>query len=159
MQYFCDLENREAKETAPGVHIRTFWGNKMLLSIVDLAANAVVPAHSHPHEQAGTVISGEFEMTISGETRWLKPGDTYIVPGGLEHGGRTGEDPARVMDMFSPVREDYQYLYGTFKKRTLLLQQQNCTQSDPLGAGSQFPNLWACPMACEVYFAGVRLKS
>jgi quercetin dioxygenase-like cupin family protein len=74
MQYFCDLENRETKETVPGVHIRTFWGNKMLLSIVDLAANVVVPAHSHPHEQAGTVISGEFEMTINGETRKLKPG-------------------------------------------------------------------------------------
>ena len=109
MQYFCDLENREAKETVPGVHIRTFWGNKMLLSIVNLAANVVVPAHSHPHEQAGTVISGEFEMTINGETRWLKPGDTYIIPGGVEHGARTGDTSARALDMFSPVRADYQY--------------------------------------------------
>ena len=109
MQYFCDLENREAKEAAPGVHIRTFWGNKMLLSIVDLAPNVVVPAHSHPHEQAGAVISGELEMTINGETRWLKPGDTYIIPGGVEHGARTGDTPARALDMFSPVRADYQY--------------------------------------------------
>jgi quercetin dioxygenase-like cupin family protein len=109
VHYFCDLENREAKETVPGVLIRTFWGNEMLLSIVDLAANAVVPAHSHPHEQAGAVISGEFEMTIRGQTRRLKPGDTYIIPGGVEHGARTGDTPARALDMFSPVREDYQY--------------------------------------------------
>lgn len=109
MQYFCDLENREAKEIVPGVHIRTFWGNKMLLSIVDLAPNVVVPAHSHPHEQAGTVISGELEMTINGETRKLKPGDTYIIPGGVEHGASTGDTPARALDMFSPVRADYQY--------------------------------------------------
>jgi quercetin dioxygenase-like cupin family protein len=109
VQYFCDLENREAKETVPGVHIRTFWGNKMLLSIVDLAANVVVPAHSHPHEQAGAVISGELEMTINGETRWLKPGDTYIIPGGVEHGARTVDTPARALDTFSPVRADYQY--------------------------------------------------
>ncbi len=109
MQYFCDLENREAKEIVPGVQIRTFWGNKMLLSIVDLAANVVVPAHSHPHEQAGTVISGEFEMTINGETRRLKPGDTYIIPGGVEHGARTDDTPARALDAFSPVRADYQY--------------------------------------------------
>jgi quercetin dioxygenase-like cupin family protein len=109
VQYFCDLENREAKETVPGVFIRTFWGNKMLLSIVHLAANAVVPAHSHPHEQAGTVISGELVMTISGETRRLKPGDTYIIPGGVEHGATTGDSPVRALDMFSPVREDYQY--------------------------------------------------
>ena len=109
MQYFCDLEGREAKEIAPGVHIRTFWGREMLLSIADLAVNAVVPTHRHPHEQAGAVISGEFELTIGGKTRWLKPGDIYIVPGGVEHGGRTGDAPARILDIFSPVREEYQY--------------------------------------------------
>jgi quercetin dioxygenase-like cupin family protein len=109
MTYFPDIENRQAKEIAPGVRIRTFWGNEMLLSHAELTANAVVPAHSHPHEQAGVVISGEFELTIGGETRWLKPGDTFIVPGGLEHGGRTGDTPARVLDIFSPVREEYQY--------------------------------------------------
>jgi quercetin dioxygenase-like cupin family protein len=109
MEYFCDLENREAKEIAPNVQIRTFWGNEMLLSIVDLASNAVVPSHSHPHEQTGTIISGEFELTIAGETRMLKPGDTYIIPGGVEHGGRTIGAPARALDIFSPVRAEYQY--------------------------------------------------
>jgi quercetin dioxygenase-like cupin family protein len=109
MQHFCDLDNREAKEIVPGIHIRTFWGNEMLLSIVDFAPNAVVPTHSHPHEQAGTVLSGEFELTIDGEARWVKPGDTYIIPGGVEHSGRSGDTPARALDIFSPVREDYQY--------------------------------------------------
>jgi len=109
VQYFCDLENREAKEMVPGVKIRTFWGDRMLLSIVDLSASAEVASHSHLHEQAGTILSGEFELTIDGEARWLKPGDTYIIPGGVEHGGRTGDSPARALDIFSPVREDYQY--------------------------------------------------
>jgi quercetin dioxygenase-like cupin family protein len=109
MQYFCDLENREPKEIALGVRIRTFWGNEMLLSMVDLDANAVVPAHSHPHEQSGTVVSGQIEMTIGGEARWLEPGDTYIIPGGVQHSAKTGETPTRVLDIFSPVREQYQY--------------------------------------------------
>jgi quercetin dioxygenase-like cupin family protein len=109
MPGFCDLENREAKEVAPGVCIRTFWGREMLLSMTDLAARAIVPAHSHPHEQAGVMLFGEFELTIGGEARWLKPGDTYIIPGGVEHSARTGDAPARVLDVFSPVREAYQY--------------------------------------------------
>jgi len=109
MEHFCDLENREAKELAPGVLARTFWGNRMLISVVDLAADAVVPLHSHLHEQAGTVVSGQLELTVAGETRQLEPGATYIIPGGVEHGARTGDRPARVMDVFSPVREDYQY--------------------------------------------------
>jgi quercetin dioxygenase-like cupin family protein len=109
MQTFCEPENREAKEVVPGVRIRTFWGKEMLLSIAALEANVTMPLHSHPHEQAGTVVSGELELTIAGETRWLKSGDAFIIPGGAEHGARTGDSPARVLDVFSPVREDYQY--------------------------------------------------
>jgi quercetin dioxygenase-like cupin family protein len=109
MQSFCDLENRESKEIAPGIKIRTFWGDHMLLSMVDLAPNAVVPPHSHPHEQAGVVLSGGVELTIRGETRWLGEGASYIIPGGVEHGARTGDTPTQIMDVFSPVRRDYQY--------------------------------------------------
>lgn len=109
MEYFCDLANREAKEVYPGIQIRTFWGQEMLLSFADVAANITMPLHSHPHEQAGTLISGELELTIGGETRLLRPGDGFIIPGGVEHGARTGDIPARVLDVFSPVREDYQY--------------------------------------------------
>ncbi len=109
MDYFNDLENREVRELAPGVKARTFWGDKMLLSIVDVDPHAVVPMHSHPHEQAGTVISGCLEFTIGGETRWLEVGESYIIPGGVEHKAVAGDEPTRVLDVFSPVREDYQY--------------------------------------------------
>jgi len=107
--HFCDLINREAKEIVPGVKIRTFWADKMLVSIVDLDKNAVVPYHSHPEEQAGTVLSGELELTIDGEVRLLKPGDTYLIPGGIEHGAKTNGNKTQALDVFSPVRKDYQY--------------------------------------------------
>ena len=107
--YFCDVAERESKEIVPGVHIRTFWGDQMLLSVVDLEVGAVVPSHNHPHEQCGTVITGEMVLTIAGETRVLKPGDTYIIPGNVEHSATTNGAPARVLDVFSPVRQEYQY--------------------------------------------------
>jgi quercetin dioxygenase-like cupin family protein len=109
VQYFNDLENREAKQIFPGVQIRTFWGDKILLAVVDLDANTVVPSHSHPHEQAGTLLSGKMALTVDGETRWLEPGDTYIIPGDVAHGASTGDIPARVLDIFAPVRKEYQY--------------------------------------------------
>jgi len=49
------------------------------------------------------------QLTIDGETHWIEPGETYIIPGGVEHGGKTGDTPARALDVFSPVRENYQY--------------------------------------------------
>ncbi len=109
MHHFCDARNRERKQAAPGVWIRTFWSERMLLAIVDLEAEAVVPAHSHPAEQAGTVIAGRLRLTIDGETRTLKVGDAYLIPGGVEHSARPIDSAATVCDVFSPAREDYKY--------------------------------------------------
>lgn len=107
--YFCDIEERETKEVVPGIRIRTFWGENMLLSVVDLDPDAVLLTHSHPHEQSGAVISGAMALTIAGETRWLKPGDAYIIPGGIEHSAIAGPTPTRVIDVFNPVRDEYKY--------------------------------------------------
>ena len=107
--YFYNPEERASKELFPGITARTFWGDKMLAAVVDLEANAVLPRHSHPHEQAGVVLQGSLELTIAGETRLLQPGEVYVIPGNVEHSGRTGDRPAKVMDIFSPVREEYKY--------------------------------------------------
>ena len=81
----------------------------MLVAIVDLDANAIIPSHSHPHEQVGVVLQGELEFTIAGEVQMLRPGDPYIIPGGVPHNVKVGPQPAQVMDVFSPVREEYKY--------------------------------------------------
>ena len=104
---FNDLEARQKKEVFPGVSIRSFWGEQMLMAVVDLEAGTEVPAHAHPHEQCGTVIRGRMELTIDGETRLLQLGDTYLIPGGVEHSAKIGQSPAQILDVFSPVREEY----------------------------------------------------
>jgi quercetin dioxygenase-like cupin family protein len=106
---YYDPHTRQKKDLLPGIQARTFWGEKMLLAIVDLQANAVIPAHAHPHEQGGIVLTGELEFNIAGEIRLLHPGDLYIIPGSVEHGVKVGPEDAQVMDIFSPVREEYKY--------------------------------------------------
>lgn len=107
--YFMSPSEREPKALFGTVTARTFWGERMLMSVVDLPAGAVVPPHSHPHEQAGVVLEGELTFTVGGETRTLQPGDMWIIPGGVEHSVVAGDQPARALDIFSPVREDYKY--------------------------------------------------
>lgn len=109
MAYFFDPAARTPRELLPGVAARTFWGERMLVSLVDLSANTAIPAHSHPHEQAGMVVQGGMELTIGGEARMVKPGDIYVVPGGVEHGVRVGDFPCQVVEMFAPVREEYKF--------------------------------------------------
>jgi quercetin dioxygenase-like cupin family protein len=109
MSYFLSPDDRRAKEIFNGVTAKTWWGEKMLISLVDLPANSYVPEHSHPHEQAGIIVEGELTFTIGGESRKLKPGDMYIIPGGVLHSLQTGPAPGKAVDIFSPVREEYQY--------------------------------------------------
>lgn len=105
---FNDVENRAWKELLPGVRIRSFWAQEMTVIHVELDEGAVVPMHSHPEEQGGTLISGEVRFTIAGETRIVQPGDSYIIPGGVEHEA-VALRPCRLFEVFSPVRESYKY--------------------------------------------------
>ena len=100
---------RQTKELLLGVRTRTFWGENLMFSLVELDANAIIPMHSHPHEQGTYLLSGGFETTIAGETRWVGPGELFIIPGGVEHSVRVGPEITRLVDVFVPVREDLMY--------------------------------------------------
>ena len=108
MPHFIDSSKIERKEIAPGVTIRTMWGDRLMISIIESAPHAVVPTHSHAdHEQGGMVLEGEYDMMIGGETRRLKPGDSYVIPPGVEHSLTGADGWALALDVFSPPREDY----------------------------------------------------
>jgi quercetin dioxygenase-like cupin family protein len=107
--YFYDPNERETKELAPGIIARTFWGEKMLTSVVDLAPHTTLPAHSHPHEQHGFVVSGRSQFVVDGQEKTLTAGDVYVIPGDIVHSAQTYEEGARVVDIFAPVREAYKY--------------------------------------------------
>lgn len=57
-----------------------------------------LPTHSHG-AQWGTVIEGEIEFTIGGETKVYRPGDSYFIPVGVEHGAMI-KAGTRVIDVF-----------------------------------------------------------
>ena len=109
MTHFHDSAARTPKELLPGVVLRTFWGDNVLLTLVDLAPGAVIPLHGHPHEQITTVVSGGLTMTIAGETRQCGPGAVAVIPSGVSHSVINGPAPSRVIDAFSPVREEYKF--------------------------------------------------
>lgn len=109
MSYFKDASERTSLDLAPGASTKTFWGENILLSMVTIEPNSLVPNHTHPHEQAGILVEGEMEMGIDGEVRVLKPGDMYIIPGNVEHYAKTGDQLAKALDIFSPVRAEFIY--------------------------------------------------
>tara|TARA_B100001964_G_C14022271_1_gene504421 strand:+ start:318 stop:611 length:294 start_codon:yes stop_codon:yes gene_type:complete len=92
-----------------GVHSKTFWGEKMLLALVDFEPHSEGATHSHNNEQVGVIIDGEIALTIGDETRLLKSGDCYVIPSGVEHGAVATGTICKMMMVFSPVRDEYKY--------------------------------------------------
>jgi quercetin dioxygenase-like cupin family protein len=62
--------------------------------------------HSHPHEQLVYIIKGGIRFEYPGGTFEARTGDSFLVPGGVEHQATAFED-SEVLDIFTPMREDY----------------------------------------------------
>lgn len=99
------------KDVAPttviaGFHGRFIHSANMTFVMWNLEAGAVLPEHSHPHEQVVHMLEGELEVTIDGATTVLRAGDVGVIPSNAVHSGRA-LTACRVMDAFYPLREDY----------------------------------------------------
>ena len=103
------------RQTGPGMRRRVFNGDNVSLSFWRIDdGSGPTPYDGHPdNEQFGLAIAGQLDFRIGSDQRVvLKPGDVYYAPRGLAHGdSRFVGDPAHgevwIMDMFSPVREEY----------------------------------------------------
>jgi unsaturated pyranuronate lyase len=89
------------------VGARRVQGERITLAIVELAPHAVVPEHRHAAEQLGMVITGLMHFTVDGETRDLGPGGTWRILGDRPHDVVAGPEGAVVIDVFTPVRSDW----------------------------------------------------
>ena len=104
---FATLAILPAKEIFGGT-VRGHYAHLDHLTVgeVVLQPGTTVLPHSHLHEQITYVIEGRFEFTVGDQTTVLGPGKAALIPGGVPHGGKT-LTACRVLDIFSPVREDY----------------------------------------------------
>ena len=101
-----NLNGIESKELFDGEKARFVHAENMTLACWQFDQGAILPEHSHPHEQITNVMGGTFEITIDGETVELNTGSVVVIPPHAVHSGmaRTG---CFIMDVFHPVREDY----------------------------------------------------
>ena len=100
------LEDMEQVEPVPGYRLRAVHTEHMTVAYWDIDAGAVMPEHSHPHEQVATLLEGEFEFTLDGEARLLRPGTVVSVPPGVVHEGKA-LTACRIVDAFHPSRDEW----------------------------------------------------
>jgi len=104
---FYKKEPGNYRNALVGVTYKTLaLGIRTLLSEFRLEKGSVIPNHKHPHEQTGYMISGRMSFTINGEIYNTEPGDSWCIPSNVEHGVEVIDDSV-VIEVFSPVREEY----------------------------------------------------
>lgn len=100
------LSEIESKEIMPGYHGKLIHTQNMSLAFWEVEKGAEVPEHSHMNEQLMQVIEGEFEFTLEGNTKIYHPGDIVVIAPFEIHSGKA-LTPCKLMDVFSPTREEY----------------------------------------------------
>jgi quercetin dioxygenase-like cupin family protein len=108
---FVNLTGLRSFELAPGVTGQPLFGEGAMINLIEFEPGAIVPAHSHPHEQLGLCLRGSQVLVLDGVEHACGPMEGYVIPGGVEHSARCGPDGATVIDVFQPVREDYRSRY------------------------------------------------
>ena len=108
---FVRLDAVRAFELAEGVSGQPLFGDAAMLNLIRFEPGATVPLHSHPHEQLGIVLEGMQALVVEGVAHELGPLEAYVIPGGVEHSAYCGPDGALVLDVFTPVRDDYRAIW------------------------------------------------
>ncbi|MCR9265662.1 MAG: cupin domain-containing protein [Flavobacteriaceae bacterium] len=101
-----NLSQIQSKEIMPGYHGKLVHGDTISWAFWSVKQDAEVPEHSHHHEQIMHVVEGDFEFTLDGNTAIYHPGDVVVIPSNTPHSGKA-LTACRLMDVFSPVREEY----------------------------------------------------
>jgi quercetin dioxygenase-like cupin family protein len=94
------------QDLAPGVRRRFLTAARMTIARFSLARGAVVPQHSHDHEQVSYVVSGALKFRVAGDEIVVRGGEALQIPSWAEHGVEAIED-TEVIDVFAPLRQDW----------------------------------------------------
>lgn len=100
------ISDIKTREIVPGFTGKYYHADSLSIGWLDAKAGHTVPMHSHIHEQVSYVQEGKMLFVIEDEQFILEAGMAITVAPNLKHGATAITDCV-LIDVFSPVREDY----------------------------------------------------
>lgn len=96
-------------ELGGGVRRKILGHTPALMAVlVEFDLGAIGAVHDHEvHTQVSHVTSGSFEVEVAGVKKLLRTGDSFIAPPRTAHGVRALEQGSRLLDVFTPRRDDF----------------------------------------------------
>ncbi|MGQ9629910.1 MAG: cupin domain-containing protein [bacterium] len=107
MGNITSMDKLKAKKIGPDTVRRFISGDRVMMAFFEFEPNATAARHKHPHEQIGYIVRGRARVVVGDEEKELEAGGIYVVPPNVEHYVVIGDEPALLLDAFSPPREDF----------------------------------------------------
>jgi unsaturated pyranuronate lyase len=92
---------------AEGIQRQMIVGDNIMICRFRFAPLLVTPEHDHPHEQMTIVERGKVRFFVEGKERIASAGDVLHFPSYCWHGATMMDEEVVLIDIFSPVREDF----------------------------------------------------
>jgi quercetin dioxygenase-like cupin family protein len=102
-----DWDSVPAEQPAEGIERRMIWGERLMMCRLVLQPHVVTAVHSHPHEQMTIVARGRVRFIVDGHDRTASAGDVLLFPANIPHGATMLDEEVELIDIFSPLREDF----------------------------------------------------
>ncbi|WP_051689934.1 cupin domain-containing protein [Pelobacter seleniigenes] len=104
------LRDNQIVQVSPVKTRRIVHTDNLMMAIWDFSDGpweTPEPYHSHPQDQIVYLADGEVEFFIEEESCLLSAGDTVAVPGGLPHTVRLLTEKVRLVDTWTPLRQEF----------------------------------------------------
>ena len=95
------------EELGDGVVRQMVHGDTLMICRLTLAPGTVTTAHRHVHEQMTIVEKGRVRFVAGSEEKVFGPGDVLLFPRGFWHGATMLDEEVVLIDIFTPLREDF----------------------------------------------------
>jgi quercetin dioxygenase-like cupin family protein len=92
---------------APGIERQMIYGATLMICRLTFAPGTVTTAHDHFHEQMTIVEKGTVRFVVGNEEKVFGAGDVLLFPSGFWHGATMLDEEVVLIDIFSPIREDF----------------------------------------------------
>lgn len=102
-----DWDSIPVERLDDGIQRQMFVGKNLMVCRLRFPPFLVAPAHEHPHEQMTMVMQGRVRFIIGEEEHIAKAGDVMHFPPNCWHGATMLDEEVVLIDVFTPVRQDF----------------------------------------------------
>jgi quercetin dioxygenase-like cupin family protein len=96
-----------AERISEGIDRQMIVGQNIMACRLRFDPFVVTPAHRHPQEQMTFVMQGKVKFTLDSEEWIMSAGDVLYFPSNRSHGATILDEEVVLIDIFSPIREDF----------------------------------------------------